>query len=100
MSDQPGLLLYMGAFKPEINQRPGRDDVAALRELHAGSPPALEATFQPRLDGHILVLEEIIGRLAELHASIIDGSDIDLTAETRWVALWEFRVGAWRFRNS
>jgi hypothetical protein len=79
----------MGDLEPEIEQRPLPREIERLREGYAASLPALEGILQPRLEGHLLALQQSVDTLIELHEAVAEQSDIDLEAETRWVALWE-----------
>jgi hypothetical protein len=79
----------IGDLEPEIGQRPLPEEVEELRAAYLATLPALDEVFLPRIDGHILALDQAIHRLTDLHAAVIDRSDIDLAAETRWAALWE-----------
>jgi hypothetical protein len=79
----------MDELEPEIRQRHLAARVEALRQGYEASLPAFEAILQPRLEGHLLILQYSIDRLIELHVAVVEQSDVDLEAETRWVALWE-----------
>lgn len=78
----------MGDFEPEITQGPISAAVIQARAAHDALVTGLEAILQPRLEGHLLVLQQSIDRLAALHQAVLEESDIDLDAETRWAALW------------
>ena len=45
--------------------------------------------LQPRIDGNLLACRTVLLRLQVIHQQVIEQSDIDLNASTRWVALWE-----------
>jgi hypothetical protein len=76
-------------LEPEITQRPLPEETRAVRAHYEQAMRGLEELLRPRLEGHLLVLQGSIDRLVELHAAVVDQSDIELGAETRWAALWE-----------
>src|SRR3954469_12535541 len=79
----------MGDFEPEIEQQPVPRGVEAVRDRYDLLMRDLEEILQPRLEGHLLVLQQSVDALIELHVAIVDNSNLDLEAETRWIALWE-----------
>jgi hypothetical protein len=79
----------MGDLEPEIEQQPLPREIERLREGYEATLPALEAILQPRLEAHLLILQQSIDGLIELHVAVVEQSDVELEAETRWVALWE-----------
>lgn len=79
----------MGELEPEIRQQQLAADVERLRERYEASIPALDAILQPRLEGHLLTLQQSVDGLIELHVAVVEQSDLEFEAETRWIALWE-----------
>jgi len=49
----------------------------------------LSAVVQPRIDGHLLAYQLVVDDLASAHAAIADQTELDLSAHTRHVAIWE-----------
>jgi hypothetical protein len=47
------------------------------------------AGIQPRIEGHLRVYEDAIDALIAEHQRLVERSDLDLEATTRWVAVWE-----------
>jgi hypothetical protein len=79
----------MSELEPQIRQQPLDAEVAARRSSYEASLLALNATFLPRIEGHLLVLQDAVDGITALHRTVVDESDLDLDADTRWVALWE-----------
>jgi hypothetical protein len=64
-------------------------EVERAREEWGQGAVNLEAILQPRIDGNIQACQLGLDALVELHREIVETTDIDLEAETRWVAIWE-----------
>jgi hypothetical protein len=82
-------IAFMGDLEPEIGRVRLSDEIAETRAAYNAALPGLKDTLDPRLKGHLLVLQESLDRLTELHSTLLEQTDIDLSATTRWAALWE-----------
>ena len=76
-------------FEPPIHARPVPPDVSTAREGWDVSVARLEAQIGPRIEAGIQACQLALDALADLHRKLADETDIDLSGETRWVALWE-----------
>jgi hypothetical protein len=76
-------------FEPAIHQRELPAEVAAARLENAAAEAGLTELLQPRLEGNLAACQHAVDVLIEHHRHIAERSDIDLEAQTRWVALWE-----------
>jgi hypothetical protein len=76
-------------FEPELTEQALPDEVAALREANSQADARLLDVLQPRIEGHLLACQQAIATLIEHHRHVVEGTDLDLDAETRPVAIWE-----------
>jgi hypothetical protein len=76
-------------FEPPIRDRLIPAAVAAARLENAAAEANLVQLLQPRIEGNLGACQEAVNVLVEQHRHVAEASDIDLEAETRWVALWE-----------
>ena len=65
-----------------------RGVVRARREWEAGAAN-LDLALQPLIDDLVNVCRLTLGVLAGMHCELADRTDLDLSAETRWLAIWE-----------
>ena len=79
----------MGELEPEIRAADLAADVAQNRLEAARLHGAADAEWQPRIDAHLDVYDEIVETLVGHHRDIADRTDIEIGADTRWSAIWE-----------
>jgi hypothetical protein len=63
--------------------------VAQARLAAADQRARLNEMIQPRIDGHLLVYDEILNELVEAHRNVADTMDFGFRGRTRWAAVWE-----------
>ena len=76
-------------FEPSLHETQLSAEVADRRLESAAQDRADAAELQPLIDGHLKVYEDAVDAMISEHRRLVDESDVDLTAETRWVAIWE-----------
>jgi hypothetical protein len=76
-------------FEPLLHETDLGAEVANLRLIAAAEDREATKQLQPRIDGHLRVCEDAIDELIAWHRKLVDQSDLDLSAATRWVAIWE-----------
>ena len=74
---------------PNAWTRPSAQTVAAARLENAAAEAGLTELLQSRLEGNLAACQHAVDVLIEHDRRIAERSDIDLEAQTRWVALWE-----------
>ena len=79
----------MGTLEPEINQRAVSDETRSLRADYDQLSRFWSDVLQPRINGHLLVFQDVIDRLVHAHREVVEQSDIEIDADTRWSAIWE-----------
>jgi hypothetical protein len=79
----------MGAYEPELHACEPSEEVAVARHDHAAAMKPVEKVLQPRLDGHLQAYRLAVEPLVDFHRKLVEETDLDLAAETRWVAIWE-----------
>jgi len=80
--DQPDL-------EPPIGRRDLPDAVQAARRGADELTARLDAAIQPRIDAHLSIYEEAVERLISTHRALVDQTDLEIGAATRWAAIWE-----------
>jgi hypothetical protein len=75
-------------LEPEISIRELPSRVAAARERSRREDQRLSALVEPRIAGHIATYGMAVDAVARLHQQIADRTDIDLSGDTRWAAMW------------
>jgi hypothetical protein len=65
------------------------EEVAARRVVWDSHVGALNAAWSARAAPRIQTCQEVVTSLAGYHAKVVDETDIDLEAATRWVAILE-----------
>jgi hypothetical protein len=79
----------MDDFEPPIGRRQLPVEIQALRALAADEFRKRERELQPRIDAHIVVYASAVERLVGAHRSIADRTDLVISSDTRWSAIWE-----------
>lgn len=77
------------AFEPPINAEELSAAAHGARLAHDRQVAAAEELLGPRIAGHLQACELAIDELVDAHRQLVEQTDIDLEAETRWVAIWE-----------
>jgi hypothetical protein len=78
----------MSDLELEVQRRELPSEVARLRLIVRAQQAERDAQMQPLLDAHIEVYAAAIEALIATHREIGDRTDLDLTGETRWAAMW------------
>jgi hypothetical protein len=77
-------------FEPRVAWRSETPaDVRRARERAAEEDQSVAAIIATRSGGHIATYGMALDTIAELHQRIADGTNIDLTGDTRWAAMWQ-----------
>jgi hypothetical protein len=76
-------------FEPAISAVELDPAIRALRVAWDRAAGPMNARWSKRAAPRIQTCQEVVNRLAEYHAQIVDRTDVDLSAPTRWVAILE-----------
>lgn len=87
-------------FEQPVQRHPLTADVVNRRRRAASAAVEVGETLDPRIERHLATFQAAVGELARTHAEIIDQSDLDLTALTRSVAVWELSGRAISLANA
>jgi hypothetical protein len=78
----------MGDLEPEIHRRDLPPEIVELRVRARLEQAELDMRLQPLIDAHIEVYEGVVAALVTTHREIGDRTDLDLSSDTRWAAMW------------
>ena len=73
-------MLHQQALPNEVEEARARADAAA---------PEIDKVIQPYIDELVGACRWSLGVLTSMHEQLVDNTDLDLEADTRWVAIWE-----------
>jgi hypothetical protein len=77
------------AFHPPICAVEAGEDLRAERERFQRDMQPHTARWQPHAQARLDTAQEVVDSLARYHADVVDHTDVDLTANSRWVAILE-----------
>jgi hypothetical protein len=76
-------------FEPQLGRRDLPAETIRLRDLADEQMALITVEIQEGIDAHLAAYRHVVDSLIHTHEEIAERSDIDLEAETRWVATWE-----------
>lgn len=76
-------------LEPAIHAQALAAEVGELRALARAQAAHLDVELEPRIRRHIDVCQAAIDQLINAHRALVDETDIEVGAATRWAAIWE-----------
>lgn len=76
-------------LRPPLKRRELPTQARVARERWRAEEERYTPLVQQRIDGHLAAYHSALDDLERWHQAIADQTDIDLTRDTQWVAIWQ-----------
>jgi hypothetical protein len=76
-------------FEPVLHERVLPEEIAARRTRADEDARRLDQAVQPQIDAIVATCRSSLHVVVQMHEQLVERTDLDLTRESRWLAIWE-----------